>query len=268
MNLEYSGEEAIPVGDAKVWAFVTDPEKVGRCLPEVIEVSVKDATHFDAVVQVAVGPVRGKFTLKVELAPDPAARRIGMKISGGGFGSAVDLTAGARYTYDKKTMSDNVPDSGGALGNNFNYEFFTNGAVKDSANWSDFTPRIALSFQLNDDVNLYATASRGYKSGGFATFGFDLHGQLARGDEDDRLGCSASLRALKDRNGKGGGFSGAGLCNAHDVFPLDGNGDGLRLNGCRCRQLHATNHLKKRWRNAESVKSDRWRCLLMHTSVG
>ena len=89
----------------------------------------------------------------------------------------VDLTAGARYTYDKKTMSDRVLDSGGALGNNFNYEFFTNGAVKDSANWDEFTPRIALSFQVNDDVNLYATASRGYKSGGFATFGFDLHGQ-------------------------------------------------------------------------------------------
>jgi iron complex outermembrane recepter protein len=89
----------------------------------------------------------------------------------------VDLTAGARYTYDKKTMSDNVPDSGGALGNNFNYEFFTNGPVKDSANWDEFTPRLALSFNVNDDVNLYATASRGYKSGGFATFGFDVHGQ-------------------------------------------------------------------------------------------
>ena len=95
MNLQYSGEEAIPASAATVWAFVTDPEKVGRCLPEVLDVVVKDATHFDAVVQVAVGLVRGRFTLKVELMPDPAARRIGMKISGGGFGSAVDLTAGA-----------------------------------------------------------------------------------------------------------------------------------------------------------------------------
>jgi carbon monoxide dehydrogenase subunit G len=33
--------------------------------------------------------------MKVELVPDPSASRIGLKISGGGFGSAIDLTAGA-----------------------------------------------------------------------------------------------------------------------------------------------------------------------------
>ena len=95
MNLQYNGEEHIPVGRDKVWTFVTDPEKVGRCFPEVVEVAVQDQTHFDAVVQVGVGPVQGKFKLKVELMPDAAKRRLDMKISGGGFGSAVDMTAGA-----------------------------------------------------------------------------------------------------------------------------------------------------------------------------
>ena len=70
MNLQYSGEEKIAVGPGVVWAFVTDPGKVGRCMPEVKEVAVQDQTHVDAVVQVAVGPVRGKFKLKVELLPD------------------------------------------------------------------------------------------------------------------------------------------------------------------------------------------------------
>lgn len=95
MNLEYAGEEKISAGPDKVWAFVTDPDKVGHCMPEVKEVTVQDPTHVDAVVQVAVGPVRGKFKLKVELMPRPADRRVEMKISGGGFGSAVDLNAGA-----------------------------------------------------------------------------------------------------------------------------------------------------------------------------
>jgi carbon monoxide dehydrogenase subunit G len=95
VNLQYSGEEQIPADQATVWAFVNDPERIGRCLPDVQTVTVHDPTHFDAVVGVAVGPVRGRFTFKFELQPDEAARRMNLKISGGGFGSAVDLTAGA-----------------------------------------------------------------------------------------------------------------------------------------------------------------------------
>jgi len=95
LNLQYSGEETIPAGPDTVWAFVTDPEKVGRCLPEVVDVTVQDATHFESIVKVGVGPVRGSFKMKVELLPADSKRRIEMKISGGGFGSAVDLTSGA-----------------------------------------------------------------------------------------------------------------------------------------------------------------------------
>jgi hypothetical protein len=95
VNLQYSGQEQIPADPAAVWAFVTDPAKVGGCLPEVKEVTVHDRTHFDAVVGVGVGPVRGKFKLKFELQPDETARRMNLKISGGGLGSAIDLTAGA-----------------------------------------------------------------------------------------------------------------------------------------------------------------------------
>jgi carbon monoxide dehydrogenase subunit G len=95
VNLQYSGEEQIPADPATVWAFVNDPENVASCLPDLIKVTVHDPRHFDAVVGVAVGPVRGRFTFKFELQPDEAAQRMNLKISGGGFGSVVDLTAGA-----------------------------------------------------------------------------------------------------------------------------------------------------------------------------
>ena len=95
MNLQYSGEEKIPAGVDTVWTFVTDPEKVGHCFPDVDSVTVQDPTHLDAVVKVGVGPVRGKFKIKVELVPDPSRHHLDMKISGGGFGSAVDLNASA-----------------------------------------------------------------------------------------------------------------------------------------------------------------------------
>ena len=57
--------------------------------------NVYDDRHFDATVQVAVGPVRGKFKFKIELLPQPGGEHMDLKISGGGFGSVVDLLAGA-----------------------------------------------------------------------------------------------------------------------------------------------------------------------------
>ena len=95
MNLQYSGEEKIPASVETVWAFVTDPEKVGRCFPDVVDVTVQDPTHVEAVVKVGVGPVRGKFKVKIELLPDQSRHHLDMNASGGGFGSAVDLTASA-----------------------------------------------------------------------------------------------------------------------------------------------------------------------------
>ena len=89
----------------------------------------------------------------------------------------LELIVGARYTYDEKEIESSVLDSGGALGNNFNYEFFTDGFVRDKAEWDEFTPRLALTYDASEDVTLYLSAARGYKSGGFATFGFDLHGE-------------------------------------------------------------------------------------------
>lgn len=95
MNLKYTGEEAVTASKDKVWAFITNPHEIGQCLPDVVEVNVQDDTHFDALVKVGLGPVRGKFKFKFELIPGAGQDRMDMKISGGGLGSAVDLTAGA-----------------------------------------------------------------------------------------------------------------------------------------------------------------------------
>ena len=95
MNLQYSGEEIIAADRATVWNAITDPAWVGHCIPEVVDVTVHDPTHFDAIAKVGVGPVRGNFKFRFELVPGAAGDRMDMKINGGGFGSAIDLTAGA-----------------------------------------------------------------------------------------------------------------------------------------------------------------------------
>jgi uncharacterized protein len=95
MNLQYNGQEQVPLAKAAVWEFINDPQKVASCLPDVKEVIVHDAKNFDAIVSVGLGMVRGNFKFKITLDPQADGERMNVKISGGGFGSAVDLLAGA-----------------------------------------------------------------------------------------------------------------------------------------------------------------------------
>jgi len=83
----------------------------------------------------------------------------------------LDVTLGARYTYDEKDMRTRVGKNPGALGNNFNWGFHTRGFVGDKENWSKVTPRLAVNYTLNDAVSFYGNVSSGYKSGGYGTFG-------------------------------------------------------------------------------------------------
>jgi carbon monoxide dehydrogenase subunit G len=95
MNLEWKGQEHVMADAATTWAFINDPAQISQCLPDLLEAKVHDAHSFDAIVQVALGPVRGKFKFKIALAPDPGGHDMSMTISGGGLGSVVDLLASA-----------------------------------------------------------------------------------------------------------------------------------------------------------------------------
>lgn len=73
--------------------------------------------------------------------------------------AAFDLTAGVRYTHDEKT------------GNLTRTDFvrpaatFTSNGVK--ASWSEFTPRLVLSWEPQMNLMFYASATRGFTAGGF-----------------------------------------------------------------------------------------------------
>ncbi len=95
VKLEYSGHEDIPVAKDTVWAFINEPANIASCMPDVVSSTVIDPRTFDVVVQVAVGPVRGRFKFHVALDPQPSGERMNMTISGGGLGSVVDLHAGS-----------------------------------------------------------------------------------------------------------------------------------------------------------------------------
>ena len=65
MNIEESFQIGSPV--QKVWEFVTDPRKMGSCLPSVQSVEVVDATHYKTVVKQKVGFVSATFEIHTEI---------------------------------------------------------------------------------------------------------------------------------------------------------------------------------------------------------
>ena len=86
------------------------------------------------------------------------------------FNDQWDLGVGVRYTYDEKEFSNTVFPVESALGSYFLYGFTTNGAISDTQDWDDVTPRAILRYRPNDDSLIYASITKGFKSGGFGTF--------------------------------------------------------------------------------------------------
>lgn len=96
------------------------------------------------------------------------------------------VTIGGRYSFDKKEFGLNLPEPDGWLGHYWAVGGHTNGEwIDDEQDWSEFTPRIAVNHSLNEDINIYANYSRGYKAGGFNTFAFNINYQDWTGFDAD-----------------------------------------------------------------------------------
>lgn len=70
----------------------------------------------------------------------------------------LELTLGARYTKDDKSIDYKITDQSG---------LFTNGTLQDSRSRSDFSPTVSVNYKATDDVMAYARYARGFKSGGW-----------------------------------------------------------------------------------------------------
>ena len=95
-----------------------------------------------------------------------------------GLTSALNLTAGVRYSDEEKHFENQyLPSVPGhpALGAAY--------VVDETHDWQDWSPRLAVDYSVTDDAMLYASASKGFKSGGFNVtandVGFDPEEVLA-----------------------------------------------------------------------------------------
>ena len=82
----------------------------------------------------------------------------------------IGIIAGIRYSKDKKddrTLRGTIAGSAGIFGTN---PLVLNGSRNVKDNWDALTPRFGLEFKPNRDLLFYATASRGFKSGGLNSY--------------------------------------------------------------------------------------------------
>jgi carbon monoxide dehydrogenase subunit G len=99
MHLE--GHFTVAAQQASVYAFLTDPGKVSRHMPDVTDVVIDDADHFTVTARVGVAHIKGTMTVKLAIRdrrPPVSTTVVGR---GSGLASVVDMvTSFVRWQAD------------------------------------------------------------------------------------------------------------------------------------------------------------------------
>ena len=65
--MQVDGSNVIQAPRDRVWALLQDPDVLARCVPGVQEMLPDGPDSYTAILNVAVGPVKGKFKAKVKI---------------------------------------------------------------------------------------------------------------------------------------------------------------------------------------------------------
>jgi carbon monoxide dehydrogenase subunit G len=90
------GQFSIEASRPDVYAFLTDPAKVSRHMPDVKNVVIHDADHFTVTARVGISHIKGDVVMKLAIRdrqPPIGTTVIGR---GTGLGSAVDMVTSFR----------------------------------------------------------------------------------------------------------------------------------------------------------------------------
>jgi uncharacterized protein len=103
MALNMTGEYDLPIAREAVWRALNDADMLKRCIPGCESLEKVSDTEFNAVVKLAVGPVKARFKGKVALTDlDPPN---GYKIVGEGDGGVAGFAKG-----DAAVTLTDIPD--------------------------------------------------------------------------------------------------------------------------------------------------------------
>jgi len=84
------------------------------------------------------------------------------------FTDQFGMTLGGRYTKDEKSLDGEViaaaPPSLG----------WVSGTTSQDEDWKEFTPKLGVDYQANDNTLLYASVSKGFQAGGYQARAFSI----------------------------------------------------------------------------------------------
>ncbi|MEZ5895556.1 MAG: TonB-dependent receptor [Parvularculaceae bacterium] len=84
-----------------------------------------------------------------------------------------DIGAGVRYTKETKKFGIHALPVDSQLGPWFALGFTSTDYLTDKHSWRAFTPRFITRYRPNDDWMFFASATRGFKAGGFGSFSIE-----------------------------------------------------------------------------------------------
>ncbi len=91
--MDFAGQYRIPAAPETVWTAINDPEILKACIPGCREMAQTDPTHFQAAVQLKIGPVQATFKGQVSLDELEPPRRC--VIAGEGQGGVAGFARGS-----------------------------------------------------------------------------------------------------------------------------------------------------------------------------
>ena len=91
MALNFEGTYQINVPRGRVWDFVIDPTKIGKCLPDLKSLEVETENKFTAIARVGIGFMKGDFKFQLAIVEQNPPSHARLKGTGTGVGSSVNM---------------------------------------------------------------------------------------------------------------------------------------------------------------------------------
>ena len=94
--MRLDGQFTVNAAQPEVYAFLTDPAKVSRHMPDVKNVVIEDADHFTVTARVGVSHIKGDVVMQLAITDRQPPTSTTVTGKGTGLASAVDMVTSFR----------------------------------------------------------------------------------------------------------------------------------------------------------------------------